>query len=110
MDVVLPILNWKPVEHPATLDQVGPYVEHVYMVSQTLSAGPINNSPVMVAEDLGCICKTIFYQTSNSWHGPPWNCCDYNGARQGMRGNIRADVCTATEYFYWFGENWSISV
>lgn len=47
MEVVLPILNWKPVEHPATLDQVGPYVEHVYMVSQTL-----NISLVTVAEDL----------------------------------------------------------
>ncbi|XP_031423304.1 integrin alpha-IIb [Clupea harengus] len=46
MEVVLPIANWEPVERPASLEQVGPYVEHVYML-RNLGPSAVNVKAVM---------------------------------------------------------------
>ncbi|KAL2102057.1 hypothetical protein ACEWY4_003818 [Coilia grayii] len=46
MEVVLPIAKWEPVEWPASLEQIGPYVEHVYML-RNLGPSAVNVKVVM---------------------------------------------------------------
>ncbi|KAG5279577.1 hypothetical protein AALO_G00079290 [Alosa alosa] len=46
LEVVLPIAKWEPVKQPASLEQVGPYVEHVYML-RNLGPSAVNVRAVM---------------------------------------------------------------
>ncbi|XP_063069180.1 integrin alpha-IIb [Engraulis encrasicolus] len=46
MEVVLPIAKWEPVEWPTSLEQIGPYVEHVYML-RNLGPSSVNVKVVM---------------------------------------------------------------
>ncbi|XP_062387573.1 integrin alpha-IIb [Sardina pilchardus] len=46
LEVFLPIAKWEPVEQPASLEQLGPYVEHVYML-RNLGPSAVNLRAVM---------------------------------------------------------------
>lgn len=51
-DVVLPLPDWQPAEHPGSLEEVGPLVEHVYEVRLTKKDHPIQPHSAMLSPNL----------------------------------------------------------
>ncbi|KAM9392849.1 integrin alpha-IIb isoform 2-T2 [Pholidichthys leucotaenia] len=63
-DVVLPLPNWQAAEHPRSLEEVGPLVEHVY---ELRNRGPITvNARLMVDFPSSWRHHTLLYVFSNA--------------------------------------------